>query len=134
MGINGSMDKYFIINKNKFNNIDKYFIINKNKFNNIDKYKAAYYLNFKINLNFKRNRLFISLVYMLPFFLKNVIFNSSLGIISKFFSNKKNFLKSKSSYIFLITFFKKIMLWLKIGNSKMFLNIKGRPKYLFDLL
>merc|ERR1711865_133868 len=68
-----------------YNNKSIYFRIN-NRISN----------EYNLMLNFKRNRFF-------PYFYmnedKNTIFNNSLGIISKKFSEKKSFLKGKSSYI-----------------------------------
>merc|ERR1711904_354578 len=50
---------------------------------------------FLLHLNFKRNRYFPQLLDLSS---RSTIFNVSLGIMSKYFSKKKNFLRSKSSY------------------------------------
>ena len=49
-----------------------------------------------LNLNFKKNRFFPQLK---DTFFKKTVFNNSLGIISKYFSLRKSYLRGKSSYL-----------------------------------
>merc|ERR1712028_116158 len=63
---------------------------------------------------------------------KNTIFNNSLGIISKKFSEKKSFLKGKSSYIMSSSYIRRLLLYIRVKRLR--LNIIKTPKYLKDLL
>jgi len=82
-----------------------------------------------LDFNFKKQRFFPQLE---NFFLKKTVFNASLGIISKFFSKSKKFLRSKNSYIFLATYFRRFLTYLNISN--LYLFIRKIPKYLKDIL
>merc|ERR1711957_23441 len=103
---------------NQYNNRSIYFRIN-NRISN----------EYNLMLNFKRNRFF-------PYFYmnedKNTIFNNSLGIISKRFSEKKSFLKGKSSYIMSSSYIRRLLLYIRVKRLR--LNIIKTPKYLKDLL
>merc|ERR1711904_9529 len=81
-----------------------------------------------LNLNFKRNRFF-------PFLnsTKNhqSIFNSSLGVISKFFSKRKSILRSKSSYILSSSYVRKVIIFSKARLLN--LNVTGLPKFFKDV-
>ena len=85
--------------------------------------------NYSLYFNFKRNRFF-------PYFFMNfkcdTIFNNSLGIVSKHFSLKKAFLKSKSSYLMSAVYLRRIFTYLGVNIS--YLNIIKTPKFLKDIL
>merc|ERR1712028_276974 len=85
--------------------------------------------NYYLNLNFKRIRFF-------PFLKKDgrteVFFNNSLGMISKFFSKTKAFLRQKTSYLLSAAFLRKIMLY--TGLKRLILKIKGVPLFLRDII
>merc|ERR1712153_197635 len=85
--------------------------------------------NYYLNLNFKRIRFF-------PFLKKDgktqVFFNNSLGMISKFFSKTKAFLRQKTSYLLSAAFLRKIMLY--TGLKRLILKIKGVPLFLRDIM
>merc|ERR1711865_337087 len=116
--ISGQFDKNYFSLINKYNNRSIYFRIN-NRISN----------EYNLMLNFKRNRFF-------PYFYmnedKNTIFNNSLGIISKKFSEKKSFLKGKSSYIMSSSYIRRLLLYIRVKRLR--LNIIKTPKYLKDLL
>ena len=80
-------------------------------------------------LNFKKNRFF-------PYFYKgknkDTIFNNSLGILSKKFSHKKSFLKSKNAYLFSSSYIRRMLIY--ISTTKLNLNIRKTPKYLKEIL
>jgi 2C-methyl-D-erythritol 2,4-cyclodiphosphate synthase len=65
-------------------------------------------------------------------FKKTTIFNISLGIISKYFSKKKSFLKSKASFILTSLYLKRIMLNIYVNNIDVY--IKGIPLHIKDVL
>ena len=126
---------YNIINKKKIINIyinillqkkiDFSYIINANM-----KYKNLNNKNiYNLYLNFKKNRFF---PYFYMNILKKTIFNNSLGIISKYFSIKKSFLKSKNSYIMSSSYLRRLLIY--ISPKRLNLNIKKTPKYLKDIL
>ena len=84
---------------------------------------------FYLNLNFKRLRFF-------PFLKKEhknkVFFNTSLGMLSKFFSNAKSSLRQKTSYLLSASFLRKLILY---SNIKFLtLKIKGIPLFLKDVI
>ena len=126
---------YNIINKKKVINIyinillqkklDFNYIINANI-----KYKNSNNKNiYNLYLNFKKNRFF---PYFYMNILKKTIFNNSLGIISKYFSIKKSFLKSKNSYIMSSSYLRRLLIY--ISPKRLNLNIRKTPKYLKDIL
>ena len=84
---------------------------------------------FLLHLNFKRNRYFPQL---LDFSSKNTIFNASLGVVSRYFSKKKNFLRSKSSYVLLSTYVRRLLINIKVLSLD--LKITGLPVYLNTLI
>merc|ERR1712078_717295 len=86
---------YSII-KNKFNVYKLIIKENIRSLNTYNKEVTKYNNIYNLSLNFKRNRFFSCFDMNTS---KKIIFNSSLGIISKRFSDKKSYLKSKSSYI-----------------------------------
>jgi hypothetical protein len=85
--------------------------------------------NYNIFLNFKSNRFF-------PYFYndnkKEVLFNSSLGIFSRKFSQKKSYLKSKNAYIMSMTYIRRLLIYIAV--KRLNLNILKTPKYLKELL
>merc|ERR1711865_557559 len=94
--------------------------------NKIDLVKVAQYY---LNLNFKRIRFF-------PFLRKNgrteVFFNNSLGMVSKFFSKTKAFLRQKTSYLLSAAFLRKIMLY--TGLRQLISEVRGVPLFLRDIV
>ena len=91
---------------------------------------ASYIINYiTLNINFKRNRFF-------PFIKKDnemdTIINSSLGMISNFFSKKKCFLRSKTAYILLSSFLRKILIYSNF--SRIILKIQKKPIYLIEIM
>merc|ERR1711865_969525 len=117
--------------RNYFNLINKYYSgkavytkVYNNKF--VDSVKAIVR---NLSINQYNNRFF-------PYFYmnedKNTIFNNSLGIISKKFSEKKSFLKGKSSYIMSSSYIRRLLLYIRVKRLR--LNIIKTPKYLKDLL
>ena len=94
------------------------------------KYRKTHSYNiYNIFLSYKKNRFF-------PYFYKekdkNTIFNNSLGILSKRFSLKKSFLKSKNSYLFSASYIRRMLIY--ISATKLNLNIVKTPKYLKEIL
>lgn len=81
--------------------------------------------NYQLDLIFLRNRFFPQLT---TYSNSNVIFNASLGIISSYFSKRKSFLRSKSSYIMLATYVRRILVSMNL--SYLNLRVKGLPVYL----
>merc|ERR1712070_1338164 len=81
---------------------------------------------YSLLLNFKSKRFFPELNLL------KVIFNSSLGIISKFFSKRKNFLKSKNSYILSASYLQRVLVNLRINYLS--LKITKLPKFIRDIL
>ena len=65
-------------------------------------------------------------------FKKITIFNISLGIISKYFSRKKSFLRSKASFILTSLYLRRIMLNTHVNSIDVY--IKGTPLHLKDIL
>ena len=94
--------------------------------NKVDLVRVAQYY---LNLNFKRIRFF-------PFLRKNgrteVFFNNSLGMVSKFFSKTKAFLRQKTSYLLSAAFLRKIMLY--TGLRQLILKVRGVPLFLRDIV
>lgn len=104
------------------------YVINNNKISELGRLKidkSYYYLI----LNFKKSRFF---PYMHNNFYKKVLFNSSLGIFCKNFSNKKSFLKSKSSYIMSATFIRRMLLYIQVPY--LVLAVNKIPKFFRDIL
>ena len=100
------------------------FIFFKGKLSSMESSIDAYTLN----LNFKKNRFFPQLK---DTFFKKTIFNNSLGIISKYFSLRKSFLRSKSSYLLTATYLRRLLV--NINILKLRLEITKVPKYLKDI-
>ena len=84
---------------------------------------------YEIALNFKRNRFFPYFRMKTP---KYCIFNLSLGILSKNFSLRKSFLRSKSSYLMSSSYIRRMLIYIK--PTRLNLNIRRSPKYLKDIL
>ena len=86
-------------------------------------------MHYYLNLNFKRIRFF-------PFLKKDqkteVFFNNSLGMVSKFFSKTKAFLRQKTSYLLSASFLRKILIYTNL--KYLILKIKGVPLFLRDIL
>jgi hypothetical protein len=80
-------------------------------------------------LNFKRNRFFASFDMSKS---KKTIFNNSLGIISKRFSEKKSFLKSKNSYIMNSSYTRRVLIYMNVVRMQMV--IQKTPKFLKDIV
>lgn len=105
---------------------------------------TTYALHFKytnsvlyyLDLNFLRKRFFpqvsSSTSCLTSNFTNTTIFNGSLGLISKFFSNRKNFLRSKSSYVLLTTYLRRVLI--NINLFRLRLNIVGLPLHLKPVL
>jgi len=85
--------------------------------------------NYSLYLNFKRNRFF---PHFSLNFKRDTVFNNSLGIISKHFSLKKAFLKSKSSYLMSAVYLRRVFIYLGVNIS--YLTIVKTPKFLKDIL
>lgn len=60
------------------------------------------------------------------------MFNNSLGIISKYFSLRKSYLRGKSSYLLSATYLRRLLV--NINIRKLRLEITKVPKYLKDIL
>lgn len=86
-------------------------------------------LRYCLTLNFRRIRFF-------PFLKREgktpVFFNSSLGMLSNFFSSSKSFLRQKASYLLSAAFLRKVMLYLELKHLT--LVIRGIPLYLQEIL
>ena len=86
-------------------------------------------VDYTLNLNFKRNRFF-------PQFkdtsFKKTIFNNSLGIISKYFSRRKSYLRGKSSYLLSAAYLRRMLTSLNVNY--LHLEITKIPKYLKDIV
>ena len=83
-----------------------------------------------LNLNFKRSRFFPS--FQENMHSKTVIFNSSLGITSRYFSKKKSYLRSKASYILSSSYVSKILN--NINIRSLVLKIVNIPKFINNIL
>ena len=97
---------------------------------NVYKHRITQSFNiYHMFLNFKKNRFF-------PYFYKSLnrktIFNNSLGILSRKFSHKKSFLKSKNAYLFSASYIRRMLIY--ISTTKLNLNIQKTPKYLKEIL
>ena len=115
--------------KNKFN---VYKLIIKENISSLNTYNeeiTKYNNIYNLSLNFKRNRFFSCFDMNTS---KKIIFNSSLGIISKRFSDKKSYLKSKSSYIMSSSYARRILIYLSINRMQM--SILKTPKFLKDII
>lgn len=96
----------------------------------VNKPNTGYYgNNYSLYLAFKRNRFF---PYFYLNYKKDCIFNNSLGIVSKHFSLKKAFLRSKSSYIMSAIYLRRLFIHLEVGVS--YLTVTKTPKFLKDIL
>merc|ERR1712196_454636 len=74
--------------------------------------KDQKYINIHtLDLNFARKRFFPQLNNK-----QETIFNTSLGITSKYFSKSKKFLKSKSSYLFSASYIRRFLTYLRIED------------------
>ncbi len=144
--------------KNKFINLDKYLIFINN--NICIDYKSKIYINniksilnkvnysitiyniynnnnylyylkniYFLDLNFKKLKFFPQVKEVNE---KKTILNNSLGIISKYFSNKKNYLRSKSSFILSASYIRKMLIYTNIFSLR--LNISRIPIYIKDIL
>ena len=113
----------------KFNIIKTIINSNLRSMNIYNKEIIKYNSIYTLSLNFKRNRFF-------PCFNTNVvretIFNNSLGIISKRFSNKKSYLKSKSSYLISSSYVRRILIYL--NTKRTWITISKTPKFLKDVI
>ena len=87
--------------------------------------QSPYYLE----LIFMRNRFFPQLFTTLT---GKTIFNVTLGIISNYFSKKKNFLRSKASYLMLATYIRRVLVGMSLLNLN--LSIRGVPIHLNSIL
>ena len=85
--------------------------------------------NYQLDLIFLRNRFFPQLT---TYTNNNVIFNASLGVVSNYFSKKKSFLRSKSSYIILATYIRRVLV--SANLSYLNLKVKGLPAHLKALI
>ncbi len=79
-------------------------------------------------LNFKRRRFFPTIRTLKG---ENYIF-LSLGMLSKFFNKNKSFLKTKTMYLLLMSFFRKILLFSSL--TSLILTISKTPVYLKEML
>lgn len=109
-----------------FNKISKGLYISKIK---VVKKLDYEYSRYSFVLNFKKQRFF---PHMYNILYKKTLFNSSLGIFSKNFSNKKSFLRSKASYLMSATFLRRILIYLRLPN--IILKIIKIPKFLKDIM
>merc|ERR1712134_206353 len=114
--------------KNKFNVYKLIIKENISSLNTYNKEVTKYNNMYNLSLNFKRNRFFSCFDMNTS---KKIIFNSSLGIISKRFSDKKSYLKSKSSYIMSSSYTRRILIYLSINRMQM--SILKTPKFLKDI-
>ena len=92
-------------------------------------HKLANYITFILNLNFKRNRFF-------PQFKEKesqeTIFNNSLGITSRYFSQKKSYLRGKSSYLLSAAYIRRFLVSLSL--TKLLLEVVKIPKYFKEIV
>lgn len=84
---------------------------------------------FCLDLIFLRRRFFPQIT---DNFSGHTIINGSLGFISKFFSKKKNFLRSKASYLLLSGFFRRVIVNIKFFRLR--LKIRGLPVFIGSIL
>ena len=63
---------------------------------------------------------------------KSTIFNLSLGILSKNFSKKKTYLRSKASYLLSAAYLRRLLVNLNIISPR--LIVQGIPIYLKDII
>lgn len=84
---------------------------------------------FLLNLDHKRRRFFPHFSNILE---KKTLFNSSLGIIARYFSNKKSFMRSKASFILSASYVRRILTY--IGCPSLRLGVRGTPKHLMDII
>ena len=113
---------------------------------NYKKYITLYFKNLIINLsrsfygkelvteqlmclNFKNRRFF---PLMNDISTNKTIYNNSLGIIAKYFSNSKSYLRSKSSFILSSSYLRRLVTHLLIKDLR--LLIKKTPLFLRDIL
>ena len=132
---NNIIDMYNIRwkNCNVFNTINSILKSNINKlvYNLYIKNANLYIDNniFFLDLNFKKFKFFPQIKEI-----KNnkTILNNSLGIISKYFSKKKNYLRSKSSFLLSASYIRKMLIYTSI--TKLRLNIFRIPIYIKDIM
>ena len=79
-------------------------------------------------LNFKRNRFFPNIRHLNGY---NFIF-ASLGMFMKFFTKAKSFLKTKTMYLILASFLRKILIFSKFKN--LILIVSRIPVFLKEIL
>merc|ERR1712196_586129 len=87
-----------------------------------------------LDLNFAKRRFFPQLKNLnLPDSNnQQTLFNSSLGITSKYFSKSKKFLRSKTSYLFSASYIRRFLTYL--GISDLCLLIRKLPLFLKDII
>lgn len=108
----------FLFNTNKSLN---YISLKKNQYNFRNTQKT-------LALNFKRQRFFPTIRT-----LKGESYSFlSLGMLSKFFQKNKSFLKTKTMYLLLMSFFRKILLFSSL--KYLILTISKTPLYLKEIL
>lgn len=82
---------------------------------------------FLLNLNYKRRRFF-------PHFSNisenKTVFNNSLGIIARYFSSKKSFMRGKASFALSASYVRRIVTY--IGLTSLRLVVQGTPRYLLE--
>ena len=84
---------------------------------------------FFLDLNFKKLKFFPQMKEIKT---SKTILNNSLGIISKYFSKRKNYLRSKSSFLLSASYVRKMLIYTNI--SKLRLNIFRVPIYIKDIM
>merc|ERR1712146_663293 len=63
---------------------------------------------------------------------QETVFNNSLGIISKYFSERKSYLRGKSSYLLSAAYLRRLLI--NLGLTKLKLEISKIPKYLKEII
>merc|ERR1712196_326392 len=127
--------KNFFRNKNKFVHLEKDMLISApdSEYNYFPYLTNPYYNDLCVNLKcipaLKKIRSIN--VYIIKLFWET-IFNTSLGITSKYFSKSKKFLKSKSSYLFSASYIRRFLTYLRIEDLT--LLIRKIPIYLKDII
>lgn len=87
------------------------------------------YTIYLLNLNFKRNRFFPQLKEN---YTQQTIVNNSLGIVSKHFSRKKSYLRSKAAYLLSAVYVRRLLTSLNMLYLR--LEITKTPKYIGEVL
>lgn len=103
-------------------------------------FKPLYLINFKnaknkyfnpyktLALNFKRNKFFPNIRHLNGY---NFVF-ASLGMFMKFFNKPKSFIKTKTMYLILASFLRKILIFSKFKN--LILTISRIPVFLKEII